>query len=200
VTALDLPVGRGVPDDRLSRSGHKPRYPGAAAVLVSWRAPAWQRASCLVWTVLALCAAITLVLTGPDVSVTFGMRFPLVVLGCGGTWCAARWRRRVTVTEDEVIVRGLLRTRRVPRSARLCSTALATGMFIARAQRRRRPVPMVTPWLVLTATLGVVLATAKILSDHPQLADALLAGGAAVCIAALAVGLQLDRDPRDRAA
>jgi hypothetical protein len=166
-----------------------------ATVLASWRTPAWQRVSCLAWTVLAMCAAVMLVLTGPHVSVTFGMRLPLVILGCGGTWCAARWRRRVTVTTDEVIVRGLLRTRRTPRSARLCSTALGTGLFIARAQRRP-PVPMLTPWLVLTATLGVVLATAKILSDYPQLTGALLAGGAAVCVAALAAGFRLGRDPR----
>jgi hypothetical protein len=121
------------------------------------------------------------------------MRLPLVVLGCGGAWCAARWRRRVTVTTDEVIVRGLLRTRRVPRSARLCSTALGTSLFIARVQRRRRPVPMLTPWLVLTATLGVVVTTVKILTEHPQLNGALFAGGAAICVTALAVCLRTDR-------
>jgi hypothetical protein len=121
------------------------------------------------------------------------MRLPLVVLGCGGTWCAARWRRRVTVTTDEVIVRGLLRTRRIPRSARLCSTTLGTSLFIARVQRRRRPVPMMTPWLVLTATLGVVVTTVKILSEHPQLDAALFAGGAAICVTALAVCLRADR-------
>jgi peptidoglycan/LPS O-acetylase OafA/YrhL len=99
----------------------------------------------------------------------------------------------VTVTTDEVIVRGLLRTRRIPRSARLCSTALGTSLFIARVQRRRRPVPMLTPWLVLTATLGVVVTTVKILSDYPQLEGALFAGGAAICVAALAVCFLADR-------
>lgn len=179
--------------DLLSRAGLAPRSSRRATVLVSWRAPARQRASCLAWTVLALCAAITLVLTGPHVPITFGMRLPLLVLGCGGTWCAARWRRRVTVTTDEVIVRGLLRTRRTPRSAQLCSTALGTSVFIARVQRRR-PVPMLTPWLVLTATVGVVVTTMKILSDHPQLNGALFAGGAAVCVAALAVCFRADRE------
>jgi hypothetical protein len=194
VAALDLPEAPDFPDDdRHSRTGRAPCSRCAATVLFTWRTPAWQRASCLIWTILALCAAITLVLTGPDVPVTFGMRLPLAVLGCGGTWCAARWRRRVTVTTDEVIVRGLLRTRRIPRSARLCSTALGTGLFIAQAQRRR-PVPMVTPWLVLTAVLGVALTTAKILTSHPQFADALLAGGAAVCLTALALCLRVDRD------
>jgi hypothetical protein len=102
----------------------------------------------------------------------------------------------VTVTTNEVIVRGLLRTKRIPRSARLCSTALGTGLFIARAQRRR-PVPMVTPWLVMTAVLGVALATAKILTSHPQFTDALLAGGVAVCLAALALCLRADRGAQD---
>ena len=179
--------------DRLSYAGLARRSSRSATVLVSWRAPAWERANCLIWTALALGAAITIVLTGPHVPVTFGMRLPLIVLGCGGTWCAARWRRRVTVTTDEVMVRGLLRTRRVPRSARLCSTALGTSLFIARVQRRRRPVPMVTPWLVLTATLGVVVTTVKILSDYPQLDGALFAGGAAICVAALAVCFRADR-------
>jgi hypothetical protein len=165
----------------------------ATTVLVSWRVPAWQRASCLAWTVLALCVAIALVLTGPREAVTFGMRLPLMVFGFGGTWCAARWRRRVTVTTDEVIVRGLLRTRRVPRSARLCSTALGTSLFIAQVQRRRQPVTLLTPWLALTATLGVVVATVKVLSDHPQLAGALFAGGAAICLTALALCFRVDR-------
>jgi hypothetical protein len=195
VAVLYLPEAPDFPnDDGHSCTGRAPCSHCAAPVLFTWRAPAWQRASCLVWTVLAFCAAITLVLTGPDVPVTFGMRLPLTVLGCGGAWCAARWRRRVTVTTDEVIVQGLLRTRRIPRSARLCSTALGTGLFIARAQQRRRPVPMVTPWLVLTAVLGVALATAKILTSHPQFADALLAGGAAVCLAALALCLRVGRE------
>lgn len=194
MAALDLPVAPDFPDDnRLTRAGLAPPSSRTATVLISWRAPAWQRASCLTWTALALCAAITLVLTGPPVPVTFGMRLPLVVLGCGGAWCAARWQRRVTVTTDEVIVRGLLRTRRVPRSARLCSTALGTSLFIARVQRRRRPVPILTPWLVLTATLGVVVTTVKILTEHPQLNGALFAGGAAICVMALAVCLRTDR-------
>jgi hypothetical protein len=197
VAALDLPEAPDFPDDDgHSRTGRAPCSCCAATVLLTWRAPAWQRANCLVWTILALCVAITLVLTGPEVPVTFGMRLPLTVLGCGGAWSAARWRRRVIVTTDEVIVRGLLRTKRIPRSARLCSTALGTGLFIARAQRRR-PVPMATPWLVLTAVLGVALVTAKILTRHPQFAGALLAGGAAVCLAALALYLRGDRDAQD---
>ena len=192
--ALDIPVAPDFPgDNRLTQAGVAPRCSHAATVLVSWRAPASQRASCLAWTTLALCAAIMLVLTGPHVAVTFGMRLPLMVLGVGGTWCAARWRRQVTVTTDEVIVRGLLRIRRVPRSARLCSTALGTSLFIARVQRRWRPVPLLTPWLALTATLGVVVGTVKVLSDHPQLAGALFAGGAAICVTALALCFRVDR-------
>ena len=122
MAALDLPEAPDFPDDdRHSCTGRASCSRCTATVLFTWRTPAWQRASCLIWTILALCVAITLVLTGPDVPVTFGMRLPLTILGCGGAWCAARWRRRVTVTTDAVIVRGLLRTKRIPRSARLLS-------------------------------------------------------------------------------
>jgi hypothetical protein len=194
VAALDIRVAPDFPDDNpTSPAGLAPCSSRTVPVLVSWREPAWQRASCLAWTALALGAAITIVLTGPDVAVAFGMRLPLIVFGFGATWCATRWRRRVTVTTEEVIVRGLLRTRRVPRSALMCSTALGTSLFIARVQRRRRPVPMLTPWLVLTATLGVVLITVKVLSEHPQLTGTLFTGGAAVCITALAVAFRADR-------
>jgi hypothetical protein len=128
------------------------------------------------------------------------MRLPLLVLACGGTWCAARWRRRVIVTADEVIVRTLVRTRRIPRAVALCSTALGTGLFIARAQRPgalyrylRVPPPVITPWLVLTMTIGVATMTVKVLSMHPQYADALLAAGTAVCCVTLAACARLDR-------
>jgi hypothetical protein len=196
VAALDLLLAPEFPDDDVRYgAGSAPRSSRTATVLVSWRASVVQRAGCLTLTALAVFVAITVVLTGPPVSIAFGMRLPLTVLACGGTWCAARWRRRVTVTTDEVIVRGLLRTRRIPRSAQLCSTALGTSLFIARVQRRWQPAPMMTPWLVLTATAGVVATTTKVLSDHPQLTGPLFTGSAAVCLMALAVCLRAD--PRD---
>jgi hypothetical protein len=78
----------------------------------------------------------------------------------------------------------------------MCSTALGTGLFIARAQSlgllrglRRPRVTIATPWLVVTATLGVAAATAKVLTEHPQLSGGLLASGAAVLIATLGAWL-----------
>jgi hypothetical protein len=180
----------------------QPPLPGPD-VLLSWRTPARQRLACLIWTLLGLGAAITVEAAGPDRPVAFCMRLPLLVLAAGGTWCAARWRRRVIVTADEVIVRTLVRTRRVPWAAAMCSTALGTGMFIARAQRPRArrggrgaAAPLVTPWLVLTATLGVATLTVKVLVMHPQFADALLATGVAVCCLTLAACVLLDRQDR----
>jgi hypothetical protein len=120
------------------------------------------------------------------------MRLPLLVLLGGGVWCAARWRWRVTVTAEAVTVRTLWRTRRIPRPTGMCSTALGTGLFIAKAQGLRllggiaRPsAPIATPWLVVSATLGVAMLTLKVLTEHPQLIGGLLAGGAAVSLATL---------------
>ena len=172
-------------------------------VLLSWRTPARQRAACVIWTLLGLAASIIMEATGPDMPVSFCMRLPLLVLAGGGTWCAARWRRRVTVTADEVIVRTLVRTRRVPRAVAMCSTALGTGMFIARAQRPwisryhlGVPVPVVTPWLVLTTTVSVATLTAKVLAMHPQYADTLLVAGTVVCCVTLVTCARLDRQGR----
>jgi hypothetical protein len=173
-----------------------------AEVLLSWRAPGRQRAECVIWTLLGLAVSVFMEAAGPSRPVSFCLRLPLLVLVIGGTWCAARWRRQVIVTADEVIVRTLVRTRRVPRAVAMCSTALGTGIFIARAQRpwvlRHHPgvpAPVVTPWLVLTTTVGVATLTVKILTTHPQYADALLAGGAAVCCVTLVACARLDRRP-----
>jgi hypothetical protein len=164
-------------------------------VLLTWRTPWRQRASCLLWTALAVAAAVAMEVTGPPVPESFAMRLPLIVLAGGGTWCAARWRRRVTVTADAVTVRTLWRTRRIPLATAVCSTALGTSLFIARSQRPflRLPVTMVTPWLVVTATLGIALLTAKLLTEYPQLTGAMLAGGAAACLTAVGACLPLDR-------
>jgi K+ transporter len=90
--------------------------------------------------------------------------------------------------------------RRIPRAVAMCSTALGTGLFIARAQgswalraRPGAPAPVVTPWLVLTMTVGVATLTAKVLTMHPQYADALLAVGTTVCCVTLGACVLLDR-------
>jgi hypothetical protein len=57
--------------------------------------------------------------------------------------------------------------------------------------RRRAPVRMATPWLVLPLTTGVAALTAKGLTSDPALLDALGAIAAACC---LAMGYFLFRD------
>jgi hypothetical protein len=171
--------------------------------VLAWRTPPRQRLGCVIWTLLGLAAAIIMEVAGPDRPVSFCLRLPLVVLATGGTWCAARWRRQVIVTADEVIVRTLVRTRRIPRAVAMCSTALGTGVFIARVQRPwasrghlRVPASMVTPWLVLTATLGVATLTAKVLMMHPRFAEPLLGIGVAVCCLTLVACARPDRPGR----
>ena len=44
---------------------------------------------------------------------------------------------------------------------------------------------MITPWLVLTMTVGVAALTARVLAMHPEYAGALLAAGAAACCVTL---------------
>jgi hypothetical protein len=169
----------------------------AAAALIMWRAPARRRWSCIAWSVLALLAAIAIEVTGPQRPVAFGLRLPLIVAGCGGLWCAARWRRQVAVTATEVVVRTMLRTRRIPHGA-------GGAEVIARARdgrvlpgRLRVPapsaVPMMTPCLMMSATMIVALGCAKILTVAPRMSGALIAVSAAVCVAALAPCLRLDR-------
>lgn len=186
---------------------HAPDVPSRrAAVLLTWRTPGRRRFSCIAWSVLALLAAIAVEVTGPRRPVTFSLRLPLIVLFCGALWCATRWRRRVVVTTDEVLIRTLVRTRRIRHSAAgagsRCVTAVGTGLFIARARggpvaRARFPVPsavpMMTPCLIMTAGLIVALATAKMLTVAPRMSGPLIAVSAAVCVTALAACFRLDR-------
>jgi len=183
-------------------SSSDPDASGTAAVLLTWRAPGRRRLSCIAWSLLALSVAIALEVTGPQRPVAFSMRLPLIVAGCGGLWCALRWRRQVVVTTAEVVVRTLLRTRRMPHGA-------AAAEVIARAQgglvlpgRLRIPsaVPMMTPCLVMSAALVVALGTAKILTVEPRMSGALVAVSAGACVGALAACLRLDRGDEPRAA
>lgn len=77
---------------------------------------------------------------------------------------------------------------------RLPLLVLAAGAVWNAARWRQRParparwpVPMATPWLIMTATAGVAAVTAKVVTADPALVGALLAVGAAACC--LAVGL-----------
>lgn len=150
-----------------------------AALDTIWRPSAAQRYGCLALAAAAVALAIAVVVTGPPRSVSFDIRLPLVAAAFGALWNAALWRRRVIVTSDQMIARGLLRTRRIP---------LSGGSGPA-----RRPVPMATPWLILTGTAGVAALTIKGLTAQPELAGAVLAVGSAVCCLSLGVCLLRER-------
>jgi hypothetical protein len=122
--------------------------------------------------------------TGPSRSAAFDARLPLVVLALGALWNAALWRRRVIVTSDQMIVRGLLRTRRIP----LSGDGPPADPGLARPS-----VPMATPWLILTGTAGVAALTIKGLTAQPELAGAALAVAAAVCCLSLGVCVLRER-------
>jgi hypothetical protein len=149
--------------------------PGASAP-TTWRPPAARRYGCLALVAAAVVLAIVVVVTGPPRSVAFDIRLPLVVVALGTLWNAALWRRRVTVTPDQMIVRGLLRTRRIP---------LSGDGPPANPGQARRSVPVATPWLILTSTAGVAALTIKWLTARPELAGAVLAVGMGVCCLSL---------------
>jgi hypothetical protein len=85
--------------------------------VLAWRPSARRRATFLVLAVLATALAIVVVITGPPGPVTYDMRLPLLVLAGGALANAVQWRRQVRVTADEVVLRKLAGTRRVPLAA-----------------------------------------------------------------------------------
>jgi hypothetical protein len=66
------------------------------------------------------------------------------------------------------------------------------------AGAKRAAIPVATPWLLLTSTVGIGLLTARLLADDPAMSGALLAFGAALCC--LALGVCLTGGRHDRAA
>jgi hypothetical protein len=149
--------------------------PGPPAA-TTWRPPAARRYGCLALAAGAVALAIAVVVTGPPRSAAFDIRLPLVVLALGALRNAALWRRRVIVTSGQMIVRGLLRTRRIP----LPGDGPPAGPGLARP-----PVPMATPWLILTGIVGVAALTIKGLTAQPELMGAVLAVGAGACCLSL---------------
>jgi hypothetical protein len=81
---------------------------------LAWRPPARRRITVSALTLLAVGLAIAVVATGPPLPVTYDMRLPLLVLAGGALVNAVQWRRRVHITTDEVVLRTLIRTRRIP--------------------------------------------------------------------------------------
>jgi hypothetical protein len=160
-----------------------------AALDTIWRPPAARRYGCLALTAAAVALAIAVVVTGPPRPVAFDARLPVVVLALGTLWNAVLWRRRVIVASGEMIVRGLLRTRRIP---------LSGDGPPATPERARPPVPIATPWLILTGTVGIAALTIKGLTERPELTGAVLAVGAAVCCLSLGACLLREHDAGSR--
>jgi Bacterial PH domain len=81
---------------------------------LAWRPPAWRRVAVTAFTLLAIGLAIVVVATGPPEPLAYDIRLPLLVLAGGALVNAGQWRRSVCVTADEVVMRNLVRTRRIP--------------------------------------------------------------------------------------
>jgi Bacterial PH domain len=79
-----------------------------------WRPRVRRRVTVLALTLLAVGLAIAVVATEPPGPVTDDVRLPLLILAGGALVNAAQWRRRVCITPDEVVLRTLIRTRRIP--------------------------------------------------------------------------------------
>jgi hypothetical protein len=168
--------------------------PGATAPTM-WRPSATRRYSCLALTTAAVAVAVAVVVTGPPRPVAFDVRLPLVVLALGALRAAALWRRRVIAAPGELVVRSLLRTRRIP----LANDGVPAGPELAAGPGIPGSVPMVTPWLVLTATAGIAALTIRGLTERPALASVVLTGGIAVCFLSLGGYLLSERAGRGSA-
>lgn len=88
---------------------------------------------------LALALAVAVVVTGPPEPVTFGLRLPLLVLAGGAALNAVQWRRRVSVTAGEVVLRDLVRVRRIPLRA-VTEVEADAGRVAIRTRGGRRAV------------------------------------------------------------
>ena len=179
---------------------------------LSWRTPGRRRVTVMALTVLAVALGIAVVGTEPPGPVTYDMRLPLLILAGGALVNAVQWRRRVCITPDEVVLRTLIRTRRIPLRAvgraetddgrvtiRMLSGRKAvvravtdpaaaddfvTALVTAAGPDASRvaggpavPVPIATPWLIMTSTVGVAVLTAEGFAADPALVTAVLGAG-----------------------
>ncbi len=80
----------------------------------AWRPSVRRRVAVLALTLLAAGLAVAVVATGPPEPVSYDIRLPLLVLAGGALVNAAQLRRRVGITPEELVLRTLLRTRRIP--------------------------------------------------------------------------------------
>ena len=88
--------------------------PKEAPPAVAWRPSGRRRAVVAALALLAFGLAVAFIATAPPAPFTDDVPLPLVVLAGAALAAAAQWRRRVSVTPQEVIVATLVRTRRIP--------------------------------------------------------------------------------------
>jgi hypothetical protein len=166
-----------------------------------------KRLLAVVLTAAALAAAIATVVTGPPESMTFDLRLPLLVLVAGLILIAAQWgwrprwgwspprdRRRQRARMPLPDQRSQQDQR--PRRDRRLRVTLATDLITDPP----RPVPMATPWLVLSVATGIAAATLKAYESNPPLVAGVLGGSGVFClIASVACLYEWLRLPADRA-
>jgi hypothetical protein len=88
--------------------------PKAAPSAVAWRPSGRRRAAVAALALLAFGLAVAFIGTAPPAPFADDVPLPLLVLVGGTLVAAAQWRRLVSVTSEEVIVRTMVRTRRIP--------------------------------------------------------------------------------------
>jgi Bacterial PH domain len=187
-----------------------------------WRTSARRRVTVLALTLLAAGLGIAVVGTEPPGPVSYDMRLPLLILAGGALVNAVQWRRRVCITPDEVVLRTLIRTRRIPLPAidraetddgRVTIRMLSGRKAVVRAITDPSaaddfvnalvtaagpaacrvvgapsvPVPMATPWLIMTSTVGVAVLAAKGFAADPAPVIAALGTGTVTLCAAWAI-------------
>ena len=148
-----------------------------------WRESLRRRLLGLIMAAGADAVAIAIVLSGPRESLGFSLRLPLLVLAIGGIAAAARWRRLIVIGRDELAVRTLARTRRIPWPA--VASVRPRPSHITIRERNGRGFTFRTsadPFDVADA-IDAALATARadmaVRTDHeavPDAADVLQAG------------------------
>jgi hypothetical protein len=118
--------------------------PGNPPPAQAWRPSARRRVTVSALTLLAVGLAIAVVATGPAEPVSYGIRLPLLVLAAGALVNAAQWRRRVCITPEDLILRTLLRTRRIPLPAVASVAADGSHVTIRTLSGRKAVVRAVT--------------------------------------------------------
>jgi len=121
-----------------------PCSPKEAPSAVAWRPSGRRRANVAALALLAFGLAVAFIATAPPAPFADDLPLPLLVLAGSALAAAAQWRRRVSVTPEEVIVRTLVRTRRIPLHAVACVATDGRHVMIRLAGGGRAVIRSVT--------------------------------------------------------